>query len=113
VAGKKAIIEFLRYNTRATIFSRSMPIAQVVTVLENLKLARTEPFRRKKTWANTHKFQKDLRALGIYIGNTESPITPIKVLGDGHLAEKMIFALREEGILTYIVGFLSLKKVIF
>jgi len=103
ISGRKSIIEYLRYNTRATIFSRTMPLAQVLTVRENLKALKEEPFRRVKAWENTKNFQNGLKEIGFDIGNTASPITPVKLVDAGDMVRALSMELRTNGIFTYTV----------
>ena len=79
VAGSATICEYLRNNSRALIFSASMPPAAVATVLKALEIIREEPWRREQLWKNTHKMTEGFRAIGFEIGPTETPIIPVLV----------------------------------
>ncbi|MEE9208242.1 MAG: aminotransferase class I/II-fold pyridoxal phosphate-dependent enzyme [Gemmatimonadota bacterium] len=79
VAGSAEIIEYLRNNARALIFSASMPPASVATVLTALDILRKEPERRERLWANMRKLRDGFREMGFETGPTETPIIPILV----------------------------------
>jgi 8-amino-7-oxononanoate synthase len=98
-AGTAEIIDYLRNNARALIFSASMPPAAVATVLKALEIIKTEPERRERLWKNTHKMMEGFRSLGFDIGPTETPIVPILV---GPMEKTFLFwrALFDAGIFT-------------
>lgn len=83
VAGDEVIINYLRYNAPTILFTKSMPAAVVAATLEALKIVRTEGDRRTRLWENTRFLQAGLRQMGYDIGNTQTPITPIR----GHGAD--------------------------
>lgn len=79
VAGTDTMIEYLRNNARALIFSASMPPSAVATVLKALEIIREEPERREQLWSNTRKMMDGFRSIGFDIGPTQTPIVPILV----------------------------------
>lgn len=79
VASDATVIDYLRNNARALIFSASMPPAAVATVIAALEIIRTEPERQERLWANTRYMMDGLRAIGFDIGPTETPIIPILI----------------------------------
>ena len=99
VAGDADIIDYLRHNARALMFSASMPPASVATVIEAVRIIRTEPERRERLWANTNRMMRELRTLGFDIGPTETPVIPILV-GDMYKTFKFWKALFDEGVFT-------------
>jgi len=113
VCGKKAIMDYLRYNTRGAIFSRTMPLPQVLTVTENLKTLKAEPFRRAHAWNNTKKFQNGMRNLGFDIGKPESPITPVRIVGEDSVVVPIGLELKRQGIFTYTVCYPVVAKGTF
>jgi 8-amino-7-oxononanoate synthase len=98
-AGTATVIDYLRNNARALIFSASMPPAAVATVLKALEIIKTEPERRERLWKNTHKMMDGFRSLGFDIGPTETPIVPILV---GPMEKTFLFwrALFDAGVFT-------------
>jgi 8-amino-7-oxononanoate synthase len=79
VAADATVIDYLRNNARALIFSASMPPAAVATVIAALEIIRTEPERQERLWANTRKMMDGFRSIGFEIGSTETPIIPILI----------------------------------
>ena len=81
IAGEGAVLDFLKHNARALIFSASMPPSCVSTVLACLDVIEKEPEHRERLWKNTRKMQTAYRDLGFDIGGTQSPVVPI-IIGD-------------------------------
>jgi 8-amino-7-oxononanoate synthase len=82
VAADKEMINYLKHNSRALIFSASMTPAAAASALAALEIIRTEPERIDKLWQNTYYAKKQLLAAGFEIGPTESPILPIYIRDD-------------------------------
>ena len=81
IAGDSVVIDYIKHNARALIFSASMPPAAVAATLTVLDIIETEPERRTRLWQNTKKMQEGFTKLGFNIGNTQTPIIPI-IIGD-------------------------------
>jgi 8-amino-7-oxononanoate synthase len=79
VAADAEVVDYLRNNARALIFSASMPPASVATVIKALEIIRAEPERQERLWANTRRMMKELTAMGFDIGPTETPVIPILI----------------------------------
>src|SRR5215469_16023454 len=95
VAGDKAIIDYIRYNTRSQIFAKSLPLPVTIGNLKRLDMLRTQPQLRKKLWDVVNKLQKGLKDSGFDIGKTNSPVTPVYMKGDVPEATAMVMDLRE------------------
>lgn len=95
ISGPKAIIKYLRYNTRSQIFAKSLPLMIVEGMLKRMEMVKTMPHLRSKLWQNVAKLQSGLKARGFDIGNTNSPVTPIFMKGDVPEATQMVMDLRE------------------
>jgi 8-amino-7-oxononanoate synthase len=93
VAGPAEVVEFIRYLAPTMLFTKSTSAIVVCATLASLRAARAEPERRKRLWENTRFLQDGLREMGAYIGNTQTPITPIQMNGTG--AVVMAALLRE------------------
>jgi glycine C-acetyltransferase len=61
MAGDRAIIDYIRYNTRSQIFAKSLPMPVTIGNLKRLDLLRTQPELRKKLWNVVNKLQKGLK----------------------------------------------------
>ncbi len=97
IAGSKDVIHYLKHNSRAHIFSASMPPASAASVLAALKIIYSEPERIDKLWENTDRMKKGLLNLGFNLGDTETPILPV-IVGAMETAFLMCKMLEKEGI---------------
>ena len=95
MSGDKGIINYLRYNMRAQIFAKSIPLPLVIGHLKRVELMRTQPALKAKLWDNVNKLQRGLKEKGFNIGHTNSPVTPIYLQGDIPEATAMCLDLRE------------------
>ena len=95
ICGPKAIIKYLRYNTRSQIFAKSMPLMVVEGMLKRMEMIKTMPELREKLWSNVNRLQSGLKERGFDIGKTNSPVTPIYMKGDAPEATQMVIDLRE------------------
>ena len=95
ISGDKAIINYLRYNSRSQIFAKSIPLPLVIGHLKRVELMRKHPELKAKLWENINKLQNGLRERGFDLGKTNSPVTPIYLQGDIPEATAMCLDLRE------------------
>lgn len=95
ISGEKAIINYLRYNSRSQIFAKSIPLPIVIGHLKRVQLMREHPEMKAKLWDNVTKLQNGLKSRGFDIGRTNSPVTPIYLQGDIPEATAMCLDLRE------------------
>lgn len=97
VAADAATIKYLKHNSRALIFSASMPPSNVAAVMAALEIIQAEPERIRALWNNTHRMADGLRAIGYLLGNSVSPILPVQI-GDNFACFKACRLLQEEGV---------------
>jgi len=97
IASDAEVIDFIKHNARALIFSASMPPAAVAATLAALDIIESEPERRTRLWQNTKKMQEGFSKLGFNIGNTQTPIVPI-IIGDNMKTFTFWRALFNEGV---------------
>jgi glycine C-acetyltransferase len=95
VSGKKEVIQYLRYNMRSQIYAKALPMAVVFGLHQRLQLIKEQPELRTKLWEITGALQAGLRATGLDIGNTESPVTPVYLRGSIKAATRLVEDLRE------------------
>ena len=95
ISGSKAVLKYLRYNTRSQIFAKSLPLVIVEGMLKRMEMVQTMPELRTKLWHNVERLQNGLRERGFDIGNTNSPVTPVFMKGDVPEATQMVMDLRE------------------
>jgi 8-amino-7-oxononanoate synthase len=79
VAADKVVIDFIKHNARALIFTASPPPAAVATVLACLDIIESEPERIENLWKNTKKMHKGFKNMGFDTGHSETPIIPLKI----------------------------------
>ena len=97
VAADAVVIDYIRHNARAQIFSAAPPPASAAAVIKAVEIIEREPERRKRLWENTAYMQKELETLGFDTGDSESPVIPM-VVGDDYTAFNMVTRLQEEGV---------------
>jgi glycine C-acetyltransferase len=95
LGGDKAIIDFIRYNIRSQIFAKSLPMPLVIGNLKRLEMLRTMPELKEKLWSNALKLQAGLKERGFDIGKTDTPVTPVYMIGGVEEATAMVMDLRE------------------
>ena len=97
IAGNDDFIHYLKHNSRALIFSASLPPASVASVIKALEIMLREPERIPKLWDNTNRLHNGLKQLGFNTRNSVTPIIPV-IVGDNLKVFKMCKRLQEEGI---------------
>jgi 8-amino-7-oxononanoate synthase len=97
IAGDSVIIDYIRHNARAQIFSAASPPPLAAAVLKAIDVMEREPERRERLWENTHYMLNALENLGFDTGGTESPVIPM-VVGDDWTVFSMVSRLEEEGV---------------
>jgi glycine C-acetyltransferase len=104
VASTKDVINFLRYNLRSQIYAKSLPMAMTLGAIKRLEFIQSHPEQKEKLWTIVHALQKGLRAAGLNLGKTESPVTPVFMKSGVPQATRMIYDLRENyGIFCSVV----------
>lgn len=96
VAAEPEIIKYLKYNTRSQIFAKSLPMPLVVGGLKRLELMRTRPELKENLWKIVHALQSGLREVGLNIGKTTSPVTPVVLSGNPQEASHVVYDIREK-----------------
>ncbi len=97
VAAKEEVIHFIKHHSRPFIFSASIPPANAAAAMEALNILEKEPERVKKLWENAEFMKAGFKAMGLSIGETQTPIIPI-VVGDDYRAFALTMKLLEEGV---------------
>jgi 8-amino-7-oxononanoate synthase len=100
VAGRRPVVNYLRHHSRSLIFTASMPPASVAGALAALDVLIREPERRDRLWDNTRRVADGLRAIGLDIGQTQTPVIPV-LIGETIQAAVVWRALFDNGIFTH------------
>jgi 8-amino-7-oxononanoate synthase len=99
IAGSRALIEFLRSNSRQIIFSAAIGPAATAAAMAALEVSRTEPQHRERLWANYHHLRGILENLGLDYWRSPTPALPI-VIGDKEKCYWMWKSLWDAGFFT-------------
>src|SRR3954471_18037721 len=99
VAASREVIEYLRTNSKQTVFSAAIIPIQVASAQASLGLMQAEPQALERLWKNTARYRKVLDDLGLDTWGSETPAIPI-VLGSKELAYRFWQSLMEKGIFT-------------
>lgn len=97
VAAKEDVIHYIKHHSRPFIFSASIPPANAAAAMEALRILEAEPERIKRLWENADFMKEGFRAMGLSIGETQTPIIPI-VVGEDYTAFKLTMDLLEAGV---------------
>ena len=73
VAGSRDVIEYLRTNSKQTIFSAALSPSQAACALASLELMQTEPEHLERLWKNTKRYRDILHNLGLDTCNSHRP----------------------------------------
>lgn len=99
VTGSKEVIEYLRTNSKQTIFSAALSPSQAACAVASLELMQAEPQHLERLWKNTKRFREILHGLGLDTWGSETPAVPI-VLGSKELVYRFWQSLLEKGVFT-------------
>ena len=99
VSGTHEAIEYLRTNSKQTIFSAALAPSQAAAAMKALEISQNEPEYFERLWSNTRKYRAMLLGLGLDIWESETPAVPI-VLGSRERVYLFWKALMEKGVFT-------------
>jgi len=99
VAGSRELIEYLRTNSKQTIFSAAISPSMAAAASASLDIMQSEPQHLERLWRNTKRYREILKGLGLDTWNSETPAVPI-VLGSKELVYRFWQALLEKGVFT-------------
>ena len=104
VAGKAAIIEWLRQRGRPFLFSSAVTAPDTAACLAAIDLLEESTELVDRLWENTKYFKARMKKLGFNTGVSTTPITPV-MLGEAPLAQQFSHELFEEGVFAMALGF--------
>ena len=99
VSGSRELIEYLRTNSKQTLFSASISPSQAAAASASLDIMQAEPEHLARLWRNTKRYREMLKGLGLDTWESETPAVPI-VLGSKELVYRFWQALLEKGVFT-------------
>ncbi len=77
IAADKDTINWMKHSVRPYIFTASITPASTASVLEALRIMRSEPERNTALWENQRYALTAFKDLGFEVGNTQTPIIPL------------------------------------
>ena len=81
VVGEKAVINWLKHQAPALIFSASPTPASVAAALAALEILETEPWRIERLVSNARKMREGFKKMGFTVIDGETGIVPV-IIGD-------------------------------
>lgn len=96
VAASRDLVWHLRYTMRSQVFSKGLPAPIIIGNRKRLELMRAEPELRAACWSIAKSLQGGLRARGLDLGDTSSPITPVFLRMSVEKALAYLALLRDE-----------------
>jgi 8-amino-7-oxononanoate synthase len=99
ITGSKEIINYLRTNSKQTIFSAAISPSQAACAMASLELMQAEPEHLEKLWKNTKRYRDIVHSIGLDTWGSETPAVPI-VLGSKEKVYRFWQALLEKGVFT-------------
>lgn len=97
VVGDKVVINFLKHQAPALIFSASPTPPSVAAALAALDILEKEPERIEKLMKNARKMRSGLAAMGFRVGEHDSAVVPV-IIGDTVKVLKMWKGLFDAGL---------------
>lgn len=95
IAGSQKIIDYLKYNVRSQIYSRTLSLALVLGNEKRLEKIIVADEERSSLRQTSKELQEKLKESGFSIGMTNSCITPIHLSGTPYEAMAIVEDLRE------------------
>ena len=104
IAGKKAIVDYIRQKARPFLFSSATTPADTAACLAAVDLLEASEELVERLWDNAAYFKGEMKRLGFDTGRSETPIVPV-MLGDAGLAKQFSRELFEAGVFAMSIGF--------
>jgi glycine C-acetyltransferase len=109
IAGKNAIVDWLRQRGRPFLFSSATTAADTAACMAAVDLLEESTELVDRLWANTKLFKAEMKKLGFDIGKSETPITPV-ILGENQVAQQFSRKLFEQGVFAMPIVFPTVPK---
>lgn len=109
VAGKKELIELLRFYSRAYMFSTAMTPQATASTIAAIDVVNQEPQIMNKLWRNIHHFRERLLSSGFNIGLSETAIFPI-IIGDDEKVKEAVRLLEQQNIYANSVLYPAVRR---
>ncbi len=97
IAGREAVIEYLRNKARSFIFSTALPPSVCASSIAAVDILEKEPWIQKRLWDNVTRFKEGLENLGYNTLDSQTQIIPM-LIGDTDLTMEFAKAIFKRGI---------------
>jgi 8-amino-7-oxononanoate synthase len=77
---RHAELEAIRFCVKAYIFTASSSPSVIASTRESLRIIASEPERRERVWDNATRLYNGLKALGLPVGPTASPVVAVEMV---------------------------------
>ncbi|WP_010677282.1 glycine C-acetyltransferase [Bacillus timonensis] len=104
VAGKKALIDWLKVRSRPFLFSTAVTPADATAATKAIEILMSSTELHDKLWDNANYFKQQLKERGFDIGHSETPITPV-IVGEEVKTQEFSKRLIEEGVYAKSIVF--------
>jgi len=102
VAGSQVLIDYLRQRARTFLLATAPTLSDVSACIAAVNILDNSDELVKKLWSNSNYFKEKMRSLGFNIGNSETPIIPVK-LGDANLAQDFDERLLKDNVFAHAI----------
>ncbi len=109
VCGSKEMREWLLHRGRPLLFSTALMPSAAAAIIEAFNMLESSSEYTDKLWDNGRYFKQKLSQLGLDIGHSETPITPI-MIGDEALTMKFSKDLLSRGVYVSGIVFPTVPK---
>ncbi|NMB53756.1 MAG: glycine C-acetyltransferase [Leptolinea sp.] len=109
VAGKPAIVDWLRQRGRPFLFSSAVTPPDAAACIAAINVLEESTELVDRLWENARYFKSEMKTLGFDTGVSTTPITPI-MLGEAPLAQQFSRTLFENGVFAMALGFPTVPK---
>jgi glycine C-acetyltransferase len=109
VAGRQAVVNWLRQRGRPFLFSSAVTPADVAACIAAVDLLEESTDQVDRLWENGRYFKAQMKHLGFDTGFSQTPITPV-MLGEAPLAQQFSRRLFEEGAFATAIGFPTVPR---
>ena len=97
VVGSTSLIDYLINTSRSFIYTTAPPPSMAAATQAAITMVQSDPARRARLWKNRDHVIQGLKAMGLQLSDTQSPILPI-ILNDPQQALAMTTKLLDHGI---------------
>jgi len=104
IAGKKEVIDYLRYFSRSYMFSAHLPTMVVAAVLEGIEILKDTPALQMRLRQNAKQMRTNLHDIGLDVSLAEptTPIIPVRIPPTTQ-AREVSKILHQEGIFMNVI----------